>query len=147
MRLLAMILIFCLTAFNVTAGHHEGEADFVTMKKRQPDSVMTVTSVKTGAEVTTITATGKMGEYGKVYVTYNLSLNADRTGGFVDGNGRGFIDENNVAAGFFKGIWSREGSKVKMNFLVNMADGSQNYDVVIFDAREDTLTHSVYVVK
>ena len=39
-----------------------------------------------------------MDEYGKVYVTYNLGLNAGRTGGFVDGSGRGVVDANTIAA-------------------------------------------------
>ena len=66
-------------------------ADSMNLVKRQADSIMTVTSINTGTEKTIITAKGKMGEYGKVYVTYNLSLNADRTGGFVEGSGRGIV--------------------------------------------------------
>ena len=48
-----------------------------------------------------------MGEYGTVYVTYHLTY-ATRTSGFVSGNGRGAIDANNVAAGAFRGVWTRE---------------------------------------
>jgi hypothetical protein len=28
-----------------------------------------------------------------------------------------------------------------------MNDGSQNFDVITFDAREDTLTHKVFILK
>ena len=142
--ILTSVLLFTLSQF----AHSEGGSDeSISLLKRQPDSVMTVTSINTGAEKTTITAKGKMGEYGKVYVTYNLSLNADRTGGFVDGSGRGGVDANTVAAGFFKGIWRREGSTITMHNVVNLADGTQNFDIITFDARRDTLKHEVYVLK
>ena len=84
---------------------------------------------------------------GKVYVTYNLSLNTDRTGGFVHGSGRGVVDADTVAAGFFKGIWRREGSTIVMHNVVNLADGSQNFDIITYDARRDTLKHEVYILR
>ena len=142
--ILTSVLLFTLSQFAHSAS---GSDESISLVKRQPDSIMTVTSINTGAEKTTITAKGKMGEYGKVYVTYNLSLNADRTGGFVDGSGRGVVDANTVAAGFFKGIWRREGSTITMHNVVNLADGTQNFDIITFDARRDTLKHEVYVLK
>ena len=45
---------------------------------------MQVTSVILGDDGTTITATGDMGAYGKVYVTYNLKM-TDITSGTVTG--------------------------------------------------------------
>ena len=69
------------------------------------------------------------------------------TGGFVDGSGRGIIDADTVAAGFFKGIWRREGSTIVMHNVVNLADGSQNFDIITFDARRDTLKHEVYILR
>ena len=142
--ILTSVLLFTLSQFAHSAS---GSDESINLVKRQPDSIMTVTSINTGAEKTTITAKGKMGEYGKVYVTYNLSLNADRTGGFVDGSGRGVVDANTVAAGFFKGIWRRKGSTIIMHNVVNLADGTQNFDIITFDARRDTLKHEVYVLK
>jgi len=142
--ILTSVLLFTLSLFSHSAS---GSDESISLVKRQPDSIMTVTSINTGTEKTTITAKGKMGEYGKVYVTYNLSLNADRTGGFVDGSGRGVVDANTVAAGFFKGIWRREGSTITMHNVVNLADGTQNFDIITFDARRDTLKHEVYVLK
>ena len=138
--ILTSVLLFTLSQFSHSAS---GSDESISLVKRQPDSIMTVTSINTGVEKTTITAKGKMGEYGKVYVTYNLSLNADRTGGFVDGSGRGVVDANTVAAGFFKGIWRREGSTITMQNVVNLVDGTQNFDIIIFDARRDTLKHEV----
>ena len=142
--ILTSVLLFTLSQFSHAAS---GDNESISLVKRQPDSIMTVTSINTGTEKTVITAKGKMGEYGKVYVTYNLSLNADRTGGFVDGSGRGVVDANTVAAGFFKGIWRREGSTIIMHNVVNLADGTQNFDIITFDARRDTLKHEVYILK
>ena len=142
--ILTSVLLFALSQFSHAAS---GDSESISLVKRQPDSILTVTSINTGTEKTIITAKGKMGEYGKVYVTYNLSPNADRTGGFVDGSGRGIVDANTVAAGFFKGIWRREGSTITMHNVVNLADGTQNFDIITFDARRDTLKHEVYILK
>ena len=146
MKIILTSVLF-LKASNFAYAAKSGNSDSMSLMKRQPDSIMTVTSINTGTDKTTITAKGKMGEYGKVYVTYNLNLNADRTGGFVDGSGRGVVDADTVAAGFFKGIWRREGSTIVMHNVVNLADGSQNFDIITFDARRDTLKHEVYILR
>lgn len=74
-------------ASNAYAGHHE-EGEALKLEKRQADAVMTLTNVNLGDKVSTISATGKMGVYGTVYVTYNLSYSSP-TSGFVTGQGRG----------------------------------------------------------
>ena len=86
MKRLFIIITMLVTAQISQAGHHE---DGKILAKRQPDASMTVTSVDLGQEKTTITATGAMSEYGKVYVTYNLAYNSGRSGGLVTGQGRG----------------------------------------------------------
>ena len=63
---------------------------------------MTVTSVDLGQEKTTITASVAIKEYGKVYVTYNLTYNSGRIGGLVTGQGRGATTDD-IAAGVFSG--------------------------------------------
>ena len=78
------------------AGHHEG---VLKLEKRQADAVMQVTSVILGDDGTTITATGDMGTYGKVYVTYNLKM-TDMTSGTVTGQGRGILNDD-IAFGAF----------------------------------------------
>ena len=39
-----------------------------------------------------------------MYVTYNLTYNANRMGGFVTGQERGAVDKDTVAAGAFRGV-------------------------------------------
>ena len=141
------IFIALLVSGLAYAGHHEeGEAG-LNLKPRQATSVLNVTSVDMGSDKTTITASGKMGEYGKVYVTYNMTYAADGVSGAVEGVGRGVVDAETVMTGRFTGIWRREGSTVTMHNTVNMNDGSQNFDIITFDARGDTLIHKVFILR
>lgn len=144
MRIIAMILGLSLASITTVADDHGGK---MALEARQPDSTMNVTSVNVGTDQTTITASGKMGAYGKVYTTYNLTYGADRSSGFVEGNGRGVIDAETVVSGYFVGVWHREGSTIVMHNTVHVSDGSQNFDVIRFDARGETLQHQVYILK
>ena len=129
---------FSLSAFSAD--------DYLHLNKRQADAVMTVTNVDIGDDLTTISATGKMGEYGTVYVTYHLTY-ATRTSGFVSGNGRGAIDANNVAAGAFRGVWTRDGSMLQIRQVVQISDGTQNFDVIDIDMLKDTFVIKAYTLK
>ena len=143
MKRLFIVITMLVTAQISQAGHHE---DGKILAKRQPDASMTVTSVELGQEKTTITATGAMSEYGKVYVTYNLAYNLERSGGLVTGQGRGATADD-IAAAVFAGHWYRDGSKVIMRNVVQIDDGTQNLDVITFDAEKNTLDVEVYVLK
>ncbi len=125
----------------------DNHASKLTLEKRQADSVMMVTNVDLGDEVTTISAKGKLGVYGTVYVTYNLTYNADRASGFVTGQGRGAVDKDTVAAGAFRGIWTREGSIVKIRQMVQISDGGQNMDIIDIDMLKDTFVIKAYKVR
>tara|TARA_B100000767_G_scaffold156226_1_gene146888 strand:+ start:6470 stop:6682 length:213 start_codon:yes stop_codon:yes gene_type:complete len=59
----ADLLVLAQTAI---AGDQESG---LALAERQPAAVMNVTSVNLGADVSTITAEGKMGQYDKVYAT------------------------------------------------------------------------------
>ena len=131
-------IVFSLSAFSAD--------DYLHLDKRQADAVMTVTNVDIGDDLTTISATGKMGEYGTVYVTYHLTY-ATRTSGFVSGNGRGAIDANNVAAGAFRGVWTRDGSMLQIRQVVQISDGTQNFDVIDIDMLKDTFVIKAYTLK
>tara|TARA_B100001142_G_scaffold115923_1_gene118174 strand:+ start:135 stop:560 length:426 start_codon:yes stop_codon:yes gene_type:complete len=132
------LFMFSVSAFSA--------ADDLNLTKRQADAVMTITNVDIGDDLSTISATGKMGEYGTVYVTYNLTY-ATSTSGFVSGNGRGAIDADNVASGAFRGIWTREGSIIKIRQIVQINDGTQNFDVIDIDMLKDTFVIKAYTLK
>jgi hypothetical protein len=140
-RSLCLAISLCLP-LAVSAGHHEVA---LKLEKRQADAVLQVTSVILGDDATTITATGDMGAYGKVYTTYTLRM-TDLTSGTVSGQGRGVIN-NDIAFGTFAGYYFREGAIITMHNVVQLNDGSQNLDVIILDTAKSQITVEAYVLK
>jgi hypothetical protein len=139
-QLIPAMLLMVLSQLAI-AGHHEGS---LKLEQRQAPSVMGVTSVTLG-DVTTINATGDMGEYGKVYVTYNLTMNSP-TSGTVTGEGRG-IQNNDIVFGRFSGYYQREGAVITMRNIVQLSDGSQNLDVVTLEPAKSEARVEAYILK
>ena len=54
---------------------------------------------------------------------------------------------NEIATGDFVGHWYREGSVLTMHNIVQISDGSQNLDVITFDAARNDLLIKVYILK
>ena len=137
-----VMAFFCCVAPLVLADGH-GE---LGLEKRQLDAPMTVTSVTLGQETTAISAQGGMEGYGKVYVTYHLSYNADRNGGTVDGQGRGFT-EAGIASGRFQGFWELVDGVVVMRNVVSINNGTMNLDVIEFNPLTEELLVKAYILK
>ena len=123
----------------------DGHGD-LDLEKRQPDTAMNVTSVLLGQDVTSVSAEGDMEGYGKVYVTYELSYNAARNGGTVDGQGRGFTPDG-YASGRFQGFWELVDGVVVMRNVVNITNGQMNLDVIKFNPLTRELVVQAYVLK
>ena len=123
----------------------DGHGD-LGLEKRQPDTAMNVTSVVLGQDVTSVSAEGDMEGYGKVYVTYELSYNAARNGGTVDGQGRGFTPEG-YASGRFQGFWELVDGVVVMRNVVHITNGQMNLDVIKFNPLTRELILQAYVLK
>jgi hypothetical protein len=121
--------------------------DALSFDKRQDGAAMTVTSVQLTDTGGTINVEGEMGTYGRVYVSYTLTARPDGKSGWFKGEGRGALEDGSFASGAGVGIYSREGTVFTMHSFVNMQDGTQNLDVVIFDAFTREVTHDVYVVQ
>lgn len=138
------IVLFMFACFGTAAqaDHHET----IAFEKRQPDSPMTVTSVTLGRDATTINAEGEMGAYGRVYVTFTLTYDADRTSGEVSGEGRG-VSPDGYVTGLFAGRWAIEDGIVVMRHVVEISDGTMNFDVVTFDPASKDMTIEVHVIK
>ena len=122
-------------------------ADGLSLEARQDPAVMTVTSVELDAFGGTITAVGDMGEYGKVYTTYRMKLDTQRGLYTITGEGRGFSEDGSFASGQFSGVGFREGSVFTMYNTVNITGSTQNFDVITFDALDNTLIVKAYVLK
>jgi hypothetical protein len=133
--------LILLTPLALADGHSD-----LGLEKRQPDAAMNVTSVDLGQDVTTVSAEGDMQGYGKVYVTYRLSYNAARTGGTVDGQGRGFTPEG-YASGRFQGFWELVDGVIVMRNVVNITNGQMNLDVITFNPLTRDLVVQAYILK
>lgn len=119
----------------------------LTLEPRQAPAVMTVTSVQLTDAGGIISAEGDMSEYGKVYTTYEMTLDPSRGLYLVTGEGRGFMSDGNFASGQFQGVGYREGSIFTMYNTVNITGSTQNFDVITFDALKNTLTVKAYILK
>ena len=133
--------LFCFASLAMADGHDE-----LGLEKRQPDAPMTVTSVVLGEEMTSISAEGGMEGYGQVYVTYDLTYNTARTGGTVDGQGRGFTKDG-AASGRFQGFWELQDGVVVMRNVVNINNGTINLDVIKFNPLTRDLVVQAYILK
>lgn len=134
---------FCFAGLAIADGH----GNKISFEQRHEGTPMEVTSVHLNADGGTITAEGQMGTYGRTYVTYKLTARPDGKSGWVDVEGRGAMADGAFASGAGVGIYSRDGTTFTIHFLVNMHDGTQNLDEVVFNAYTRELTHDVYVVQ
>ena len=142
-QFLLAVVAFCFAGLAIADGH----GDKISFEQRHEGTPMEVTSVHLNAGGGTITAEGQMGTYGRTYVTYKLTARPDGKSGWVDVEGRGAMADGAFASGAGVGIYSRNGTTFTIHFLVNMQDGTQNLDEVVFNAYTRELTHDVYVVQ
>ena len=142
-QFLLAVFAFCFAGLAIADGH----GDKISFEQRHEGTPMEVTSVHLNADGGTITAEGQMGTYGRTYVTYKLTARPDGKSGWVDVEGRGAMADGAFASGAGVGIYSRNGTTFTIHFLVNMQDGTQNLDEVVFNAYTRELTHDVYVVQ
>ena len=135
------LLIIISTLFSVTV-----IAEDLNLEKRQPDTVMNMTSLTLGDDESVINAEGDMGVYGRVYVTFRLTYDEDRTSGTVYGSGRG-ASGNDIAVGNFSGRWEVIDGTVTMRHVVALNDGTFNLDIVTFRPVDRELIVRAYVLK
>ena len=141
------LFISVLTICFVSSAFADGHGTNLSFAPRQDFSEMTVTSVNLTPGGGTITATGEMGEYGRVYTTYKLTADPSGMSGSVLGEGRGALQDGNFVSGSGPGAYYRDGTKFTMHIFFKISDGTQNLDKIVFDAFTGELTHDVYVVK
>ena len=140
------LIVSCLLCIEVVRAQDLGAP--LELERRQARAEMTVTSARLLDDGVVITAEGIMGVYGRVYVTYELKASDNsKTHGSVHGNGRGCMSDGAFATGIFSGYFHREGSVFTMPNIVLLGDGTQNFDVISFDAAAKTLTVDAYILK
>jgi len=138
-----LISIFLLTLPSFSFADHHA----LSLEARQPRAELEITSIALGAETTVITAETEMGEYGRVFMTFTLSYNNAGDGGTYTFEGRGFVDESTVFGGKGVGVWYRDGALVHMEQLINISDGTQNFDRLVMDGVNRTMSIDVYALK
>ena len=81
-----------------------------------------------------VTVEGIAGRYGRVYLTYNMTLNpnADSQGPFT-GRGMGISEDGARQAGSRNGVWKREGTVITFHSLDDVTDGNQNLCKSVLD--------------
>ena len=108
---------------------------------------MRVTSIISHETGSTITASGPVEGYGKVWVTLELtSSDSNRNQGVLGGQGRALLDDGSMVGSPFMGNWSRAGHLVTVLFLDNVSNGAQNFVKWTLDLREETITGVYYPI-
>lgn len=139
MKYFLIIIISALLSVNANA-------EALNLEKRQPDTVMNMTSLTLGDDESIINAEGDMGVYGRVYVTFRLTYDVDRASGTVFGSGRGAAGDD-IVVGNFSGRWEIINGTVTMRHVVALNDGTFNLDIVTFRPADRELIIRAYVLK
>ena len=139
MKYFLIIIISALLSVNANA-------EALNLEKRQPDTVMNMTSLTLGDDESIINAEGDMGVYGRVYVTFRLTYDVDRASGTVFGSGRGAAGDD-IVVGTFSGRWEIINGTVTMRQVVALNDGTFNLDIVTFRPADRELIIRAYVLK
>ena len=140
-RLLALVSVLMLSGLSY-ADHHA-----VSMEARQPTSELDMTSITVGDDFTVINAETQTSVYGRVYMTFTLAYNAEGDGGTYTFQGRAYVDEETAVSGSGVGIWNRDGLNLSMQQLINVSDGTINFDKITLDPLQMTGTLDVYALK
>ncbi|MDA1095377.1 MAG: hypothetical protein O3A25_19260 [Acidobacteria bacterium] len=125
--------------------------DDLGLEKRQPDTAMNITSIVLGQEVSTIAAEAETEGYGRVYLTYHLSYDANRQGGTVDVQGRAFLTDDS-ASGRSQGFWEMVDGIIVMRNVTSVQlirSGVQhiNLDIIQFNPLTRTAVIKAYILK
>ena len=140
-RLLALVSVLMISGVSY-ADHHA-----LALEARQPTSELELTSVTNGEDFAVITAESQTSVYGRVYMTFTLAYNAEGNGGTYTFEGRAYVDEETAVSGTGVGVWSRDGLNISMHQLINVSDGTINFDKVVFDPLNRTGSIDVYALK
>ena len=89
------------------------------------DAKFKIDSITVGENESTINASSpEVGQYGKVYVSYNLTSNPGIEGsGTWTGHGRGISADGVLARGILRGVWTIDGKIISIKSLDSVTDG------------------------
>ena len=99
-----------------------------------------ITSMTQTANGTQANATGNVGRYGKVWLSYDFTPNPEQelTGSFV-GIGRGLTPEGAAATGQRRGVYILNGLKGTVYSFDDVTDGAPNFCIENWDLEKETI--------
>ena len=138
MKLIKIIAtMFVAAAFSLSVSAHDPKGESFTLSGK-------ITSVELTNGGGTITVSSEAGRYGKVFLTYNVTLNpALPDQGYFSGRGVGFNDGVRQA-GSRQGVFRREGAIMKFWSLDDVTDGNMNYCETVMNLETETVELTFY---
>ena len=99
-----------------------------------------ITSMTQTPSGTQVNATGTVGRYGKVWLSYDFTPNSEQEhmGSFV-GIGRGVTPEGAAAEGRRRGVYVGDGLKGTVYSLDDVTDGKPNFCIEKWDLENETI--------
>ena len=140
MKNIFLVLVFGVFTSNTYALDIKGDAY---------DFTGNITSITLTDEGGVINVVGETGEYGKVWLTYNLNLDNPATPNQGSFTGRAVaIDDNgNRNSATRQGVWERKGNMMHFKSLDDVSDGNQYLCITSANLTDDSLTMKFYSVK
>ena len=108
-----------------------------------------ITSVTLTDQGGVINVVGNTGEYGKVWLTYNLALDNPNypTQGSFSGRATAINDEGSRNAASRQGVWERKGNIISFYSLDDVTDGNFYLCLTDMNLSTDTVDMKFYSVK
>jgi|TARA_B100000676_G_scaffold12593_1_gene11429 hypothetical protein len=133
---LFMIAGLLLLSFSLWAHDPKGESFKLSGK---------VTSIELSSTGGVINVSSEAGRYGKVFLTYNVTINPNLPDqGYFSGRGVGITDEGVRNNGSRQGVFKREGHLMKFYSLDDASDGYLNYCESVIDLKNETIEMTFY---
>ena len=109
-------------------------------------SVSTITLTDDGGVINVV---GETGQYGKVWLTYNLNLDNPATPnqGSFTGRAVAIDGDGNRNSATRQGVWERKGKMMHFKSLDDVSDGNQFLCITSVNLIDDSLEMKFYSVK
>lgn len=140
MKNIFLTLAFSVFSLNTFALDINGEPYEFT------GSISTITLTDDGG---VINAVGETGQYGKVWLTYNLNLDNPATPnqGSFTGRAVAIDGDGNRNSATRQGVWERKGKMMHFRSLDDVSDGNQFLCITSVNLIDDSLEMKFYPVK
>ena len=140
MKNLILTLVFGVFSLNSLALDINGEPYEFT------GNISSITLTDNGGVINVV---GETGQYGKVWLTYNINLDNPATPNQGSFSGRATaIDEGgNRNSASRQGVWERKGEMMHFKSLDDVSDGNQYLCITKINLIDDSLEMSFYSVK